>query len=248
MREPSNVGDFMKKQSSLCPATMKHIISSGTTIRQLTVWQMGELLSRKGSIDRMEIALFTNLSLNWWRWKPPFRPLNAQFHGKQSHCPHSFFPPFSPALPYPSFLTLFSPLTPLLLGSLGPPFFPFPPSSSPSFFKPYPSRSSSAATSFAVLSPLWPRPTPSAPAAAWSLHWQPPLSSPLVLKAHPFGDLINSTSHAPVFISDFDMASMGCLMPCHYSSLLGPSPLDALSFLLHVISGIGEGHFHGIPW
>ena len=37
-------------------------------------------------------------------------------------------------------------------------------------------------------------------------------------------------------------------MSSHYSSLLGPGSFDALSFLLHVISGIGEGNFHGLPW
>ena len=126
MREISNVGVFMKNPSFLCPAAMKHIISSGTIIQLLIVWLMGEFLSHKGSIVRMEIALFSKLSPNLWHWKPPFQPCNTQIHGNQSHSPSHFIPcllassfsPFFPATPYLSLVSL---------GLFGPPLSFFPP-------------------------------------------------------------------------------------------------------------------------
>ena len=71
----------------------------------------------------MEIALFSKLSPNLWRWKPPFQPCNTQIHGNQSQSPSHFIP----CLLASSF-SLFSLATPHLslvsLGLYGPPPYP----------------------------------------------------------------------------------------------------------------------------
>ena len=247
MRELSNVGVSMKKPSFLCPAAMKHMISSDTIIQLLIVWLMGEFLSHKGSIVRMEIALFSKLSPNLWHWKPPFRPCNTQIHGNQSQPPSHFIPcllassfsPFSPATPYLSLVSL---------GLFGPPLILLPPSFLPSFSMPYPSLSTFAALFYAVFSPLLFCPPSPFSSAAWSLRWHPHHSNALVLKALLFGELNTSPSHAQDFNSAPLMASVGSIMFLHPLSFSGPGSSDALRFLLHIISGIGEGSIQGLPW